>query len=187
MSDTVTKANRDINSLQPVAQKAARLFLDECKKRGIPIFVTEYHRSQARQNYLYEQGRTRPGKIVTWTKNSNHTSGYAWDIAVSPPQALYDANIIARAGQVAKELGIEWGGDWKEKDTPHFQVNKNWKMPKEEYKVEKQKINLNGVVKEVAAVKIGDNNFIKLQDLRDDKIVIGYDEKNKLPVIKVLG
>ena len=122
MSDTVTKANRDINSLQPVAQKAARLFLDTCKARGIDIFVTEYHRSQARQNYLYEQGRTRPGKIVTWTKNSNHTSGYAWDIAVNPPNALYDANIIARAGQVAKELGIEWGGDWKEKDTPHFQV-----------------------------------------------------------------
>jgi peptidoglycan L-alanyl-D-glutamate endopeptidase CwlK len=63
--DTVTMANRDIKSLQPIAQQAAQLFLDECKRRNIPIFVTEYHRSQARQNYLYEQGRTRPGNIVT--------------------------------------------------------------------------------------------------------------------------
>lgn len=127
--DTVTMANRDIKSLQPIAQQAAQLFLDECKRRNIPIFVTEYHRSQARQNYLYEQGRTRPGNIVTWTKSSNHTSGLAWDIAVNPPNDLYDSKIISKAGQVARELGIEWGGDWKEKDTPHFQVSKNWKSP----------------------------------------------------------
>lgn len=183
----VTTANRDIKSLQPLAQQAAQLFLDTCKARGIDIFVTEYHRSQERQNYLYEQGRSRPGNIVTWTRSSNHTSGYAWDIAVNPPHDLYDSKIIARAGQVAIELGIEWGGTWKEQDTPHFQVNKNWKAPREEEKVEKQKINLNGVIKEVEVIKQGDYNFVKLQDLRDDKIVVGYDEKNKLPVVKVVG
>lgn len=183
----VTTANRDIKSLQPLAQQAAQLFLDTCKARGIDIFVTEYHRSQERQNYLYEQGRSRPGNIVTWTRSSNHTSGYAWDIAVNPPHDLYDSKIIARAGQVAMELGIEWGGTWKEQDTPHFQVNKNWKAPREEEKVEKQKINLNGVIKEVEVIKQGDYNFVKLQDLRDDKIVVGYDEKNKLPVVKVVG
>lgn len=183
----VTTANRDIKSLQPLAQQAAQLFLDTCKARGIDIFVTEYHRSQERQNYLYEQGRSRPGNIVTWTRSSNHTSGYAWDIAVNPPHDLYDSKIIARAGQVAMELGIEWGGTWKEQDTPHFQVNKNWKAPREEEKVEKQKINLNGVIKEVEGIKQGDYNFVKLQDLRDDKIVVGYDEKNKLPVVKVVG
>lgn len=127
--DIVTEANKDIESLQPIAQKACKFFLDECKNRNIPIFITETHRSQARQNYLYEQGRTRPGKVITWTRNSNHTSGYAWDIAVSPPNELYDSNIIAKAGAVAKELGIEWGGTWKEKDTPHFQISKEWKEP----------------------------------------------------------
>lgn len=125
----ITKANRDINSLQSMAQKAAKLFLDTCKEKGIDIFVTEYHRSQERQNYLYEQGRSRPGQIVTWTRNSNHTSGYAWDIACNPPNSLYDSKIIARAGEVAQELGIEWGGTWKQKDTPHFQIDKSWKEP----------------------------------------------------------
>lgn len=183
----VTTANRDIKSLQPLAQKAAQLFLDTCKARGIDIFVTEYHRSQERQNYLYEQGRSRPGQIVTWTRSSNHTSGYAWDIACNKPHALYDAKIIARAGAVAKELGIEWGGNWKEQDTPHFQIDKNWKAPEEEHKVEKQKIQLNGVTKEVEVIKQEGHNFVRLQDLRDDKIIVGYDEKNKLPVVKVVG
>ena len=108
----ITKANRDIKSLQPLAQQAAQLFLDECKKRGINIFVTEYQRAQERQDYLYCQGRTvsqcinagipksfaekycRAGQQVTWTRNSNHTSGYAWDIAVNPPHDLYDTSII---------------------------------------------------------------------------------------------
>lgn len=127
--DTVTMANRDIKSLQPIAQQACELFLDECKNKNIPIFITETHRSQARQDYLYEQGRTRPGNIVTWTKNSNHTAGYAWDIAVTPPHDLYDSKIIAKAGQVAKELGIEWGGTWNTPDTPHFQVSNAWVAP----------------------------------------------------------
>lgn len=125
----ITNSNRDIKSLQLLAQVAAQLFLDECKSKNIDIFVTEYHRSQERQNYLYEQGRTRPGQVVTWTKSSNHTSGYAWDIACNPPNALYDSKIIAKAGQVAKTLGIEWGGDWKTPDTPHFQISKEWQEP----------------------------------------------------------
>lgn len=179
---SVTKANRDIKSLQPIAQKACKLFLDTCKERNIPIFITETHRSQERQNYLYEQGRTRPGQIVTWTRSSNHTGGYAWDIAVNPPHDLYDAKIIAKAGAVAKELGIEWGGTWKEKDTPHFQVDKNWKEPKGAYKVEKVKIELNSIVKEVEAINKDGHNYVKLQDLRDDKIEIAYDS---IPIVKV--
>lgn len=184
----VTTANRDIKSLQPIAQQAAQLFLDTCKAKGIYIFVTEYHRSQARQNYLYEQGRSRPGDIVTWTKSSNHTSGYAWDIACSPPNDLYDFSIIAKAGAIAKELGIEWGGNWPDtRDTPHFQITQNWEMPKEEHKVEKQKIKLNGLIKEVDVIKKDGNNFVKLQDLRDSKIEIAYDSSYKIPIVKVLG
>ena len=80
MSD-VTKTIRDIGELKAVAQTACKLFLDECKKAGLDIFITETYRSQARQNYLYEQGRTRPGDKITWTKNSRHTSRLAWDIA----------------------------------------------------------------------------------------------------------
>lgn len=126
----ITKASRDINELSPVAEKACRLFLDECKKAGIDIFITETYRSQARQNYLYEQGRSRPGQKVTWTKSSNHTGRMAWDIAVNPPKSLYDVATLNKAGAVAKRLNITWGGSWKTSiDRPHFEVDKNWKTP----------------------------------------------------------
>lgn len=127
---SVTKADRRVESLHPVAQKACRLFLDECKRQGVNIFITETYRSQERQKWLYAQGRTRPGKIVTWTLNSNHKSKLAWDIAVSPPQSLYDVATLNKAGVIARKLGIEWGGDWKGTiDRPHFQVKTSWRAP----------------------------------------------------------
>lgn len=102
-----------------------------CFKAGIKnIFITETYRSQERQKYLYAQGRTRPGQIVTWTLSSNHKSRLAWDIAVGPPQSLYDVTTLNRVGAIARKLGITWGGDWVGSiDRPHFEVKANWKMP----------------------------------------------------------
>jgi len=126
----VTKTCRDINELLPAARKACNLFLSECKKAGLDIFITETYRSQARQNYLYEQGRTRAGKKVTWTKSSRHTSRLAWDIAVMPPEDLYDMDTMKKAGAIAEKLGITWGGNWKSSpDMPHFEVAKDWVAP----------------------------------------------------------
>lgn len=127
---SVKTACRDINELHPTARIACELFLQECAKAGVKIFITETYRSQARQNYLYEQGRTRPGPKVTWTRNSNHKGRLAWDIAVNPPANLYDTTTLNKAGTIAKRLGITWGGDWKGAiDRPHFEVKKDWKSP----------------------------------------------------------
>ncbi|MCI1745122.1 MAG: M15 family metallopeptidase [Heyndrickxia oleronia] len=131
MSVSITSACRDISELNPVAQKACKLFMEECKKAGLGIFITETYRSQARQDYLYAQGRTRPGNKVTWTLKSNHTGRMAWDIAVNPPKSLYDTATLKKAGAIAKNLGITWGGDWKgTPDQPHFEVKSNWQAPK---------------------------------------------------------
>ncbi|MFJ7736386.1 M15 family metallopeptidase [Lysinibacillus sp. NPDC097287] len=129
---SVTTTCRDLSELTPVAQQACRLLFQECYKAGIRnIFITETYRSQVRQNYLYALGRTRPGQIVTWTLSSNHKSRLAWDIAVGPPQSLYDVTTLNRVGAIAKKLGITWGGSWTGNiDRPHFEVKVNWKMPK---------------------------------------------------------
>lgn len=129
---SVTQTCRDLAELTSTAQQACRLLFQECYKAGIRnIFITETYRSQERQNYLYAQGRTRPGQIVTWTLNSNHKSRLAWDIAVGPPQSLYDVTTLNRVGAIAKKIGIEWGGTWTSAiDRPHFEVKANWKMPK---------------------------------------------------------
>ncbi|WP_324730282.1 M15 family metallopeptidase [Lysinibacillus fusiformis] len=142
MSTSVTQTCRDLSELTPAAQTACRLLFQECFKAGIvDIFITETYRSQARQNYLYEQGRTRPGQVVTWTRNSNHTSRRAWDIAVAPPRNLYDISTLSKVGAIAKKLGIEWGGYWEagKYDAPHFEIPTTWKMPTG-YKLEGQVI-----------------------------------------------
>ncbi|MEK5487572.1 M15 family metallopeptidase [Lysinibacillus sp. FSL M8-0355] len=138
---SITTTCREISELLPVAQTACRLLFQECFKAGIKnIFITETYRSQERQKYLYEQGRTRPGQIVTWTLDSNHKSRLAWDIAVGPPQSLYDVATLSRVGAIARQLGITWGGDWTGNiDRPHFEVKPNWIMPKG-YKIEGQVI-----------------------------------------------
>ncbi|MBG9756591.1 M15 family metallopeptidase [Lysinibacillus sphaericus] len=133
----ITTTCRDISELLPAAQTACRLLFQEHFKAGIKnVFITETYRSQERQKYLYAQGRTRPGQIV----DSNHKSRLAWDIAVGPPQNLYDVATLRRVGAIARKLGITRGGDWTGNiDRPHFEVKPNWIMPKE-YKIEGQVI-----------------------------------------------
>lgn len=121
---------RDINELTPTAQKACRLFLSKCAAAGLDIFITETYRSQKRQNELWEQGRTKPGQIVTWTLNSRHTSRRAWDIACNGT-TLYDMSVLRQAGAIAAKLGITWGGTWTTPDYPHFEITTDWKEPEE--------------------------------------------------------
>ncbi|MGE7693142.1 M15 family metallopeptidase [Lysinibacillus sp. NPDC094177] len=141
MSASVNTTCRNLAELLPEAQTACRLLFQECFKAGIKnIFITETYRSLERQNYLSAQGRTRLGQIVTWTLNSNHKSRLAWDIAVGPPQSLYEVTTLNRIGVIARKLGITWGGDWVGSiDRPHFEVKSNWKMPNG-YKLEGQVI-----------------------------------------------
>ena len=132
MSD-ITTACRDINELTRAAQQACKLFLERCAEKGLKVRITETYRSQERQNYLYEQGRTRPGNKVTWTKNSRHTSRRAWDICQNVKGKEYaDSGFFKACGQIAKELGITWGGTWKQADTPHFEIDTNWTEQKED-------------------------------------------------------
>ena len=150
MSD-ITTACRDINELTPAAQQACKLFLERCAEKGLKVRITETYRSQERQNYLYEQGRTRPGNKVTWTKNSRHTSRRAWDICQNVKGKEYaDSGFFKACGQIAKELGITWGGTWKQADTPHFEIGRGWTEQKEDNAMTQQeREKFNALVKAV--------------------------------------
>lgn len=83
LHDTSTP-NRDIGLLyHPFAQKVTKA-LDECFELGYPLCIFEGYRSPERQDYLYEQGRTRPGKIVTQRQawGSWHQYGLGCDVAL---------------------------------------------------------------------------------------------------------
>jgi peptidoglycan L-alanyl-D-glutamate endopeptidase CwlK len=146
----VTSACRDISELTISAQKACNLFLEECKSQGLKILITETYRSQERQNYLYAQGRTRKGNIVTWTKNSRHTSRRAWDICQNiKGQEYSNTNFFKQCGKIAKELGITWGGDWSTPDMPHFEISEGWTYKGDEPMTEAEKIKFNLLVEQV--------------------------------------
>ncbi len=136
----VTQVCRDISELTPSAQTACRNFLNQCRQSGLKVRITETYRSQERQDYLYEQGRTRSGKIVTWTHRSRHTSRRAWDICKDVKGEEYtDSNFFAMCGEIAKKLGITWGGTWKQADTPHFEIPENREPKKEDDTIDTEK------------------------------------------------
>lgn len=93
---------------------------------GIDARVTEGLRTAAEQQHLYNQGRTRPGKIVTNAKpwQSNHNFGFANDITVfkNGKPDWSDTKPYQVIGREAEKLGLEWGGRWKAVDMPHVQL-----------------------------------------------------------------
>ena len=96
--------------------------------------VTEGFRTTERQKELYAQGRTKPGKIVTHrngtTKKSPHQSGLAVDFAPFKNGKLdYNVSNVhwEYFGHCARQVGLEWGGDWKGGfvDKPHIEWNRD--------------------------------------------------------------
>jgi peptidoglycan L-alanyl-D-glutamate endopeptidase CwlK len=90
--------------------------------------LTCTHRSNAEQNALYAQGRTRPGKIVTNAKggqsNHNQYPSPAFDIAFKDASGNihWDMALFKQFALIAKRCGLAWGGDWiRFKDLPHFE------------------------------------------------------------------
>lgn len=121
MSTDVSVPNRNVNLLYPPFNMLVQKALAACVAAGYKVSIFEAWRSPERQDYLYAQGRTRPGEIVTQAKawQSFHQYGVACDIAFLPA-----------AGQWS------WSGPWDavadiflkhsvqhpiKSDTPHFE------------------------------------------------------------------
>ena len=118
-----------IATLLPGAQDLARQFLAAAKASdlgGATIKIISGTRTYAEQSVIYQQGRTRPGKIVTRAGpgQSNHNFGIAWDVGLFQGSAYLDESPVYRTlGPVGKGLGLEWGGDWSSiVDVLHYQM-----------------------------------------------------------------
>lgn len=117
---------------------------DVCKlaisRSPIDFTVIEGRRTIERQKELYAQGRTAPGKIVTWTMKSKHIDGKAVDLAPCDGKGAILWNdkvgfkiIHELMMEAAKELDVKirWGSDWNQNgrpfekgefDSPHFEL-----------------------------------------------------------------
>ena len=75
------KRCNDVDALVPYVAERVRTVLARMEARGFDPIVFETKRSLTRQLWLYAQGRTRPGRVVTWTvKCGKHLTGKAADI-----------------------------------------------------------------------------------------------------------
>ena len=123
-----------LEGIDPILIVAVEKLLAIMQILGHPMFVVSGFRTVAQQQALYAQGRTKPGKIVTYCdgiiKKSNHQSGRAVDLAfIDDPKTEKNETWAEDSpwivyGTIAKFLGLSWGGDWAppKTDKPHIEL-----------------------------------------------------------------
>lgn len=136
---------RDKKLLYPELQAKIALLEKDLEKENIKIGWAETLRTKAEQDNLYAKGRSKPGPKVTNAPGDSYRSMHQWGIAADfylimdidgDGQTKDDAynnakKTFNRVGQVAKKLGLEWGGDWKSiRDLPHLQLSQWGSTPK---------------------------------------------------------
>ncbi|TGB05435.1 M15 family peptidase [Halobacillus salinus] len=123
--------------LHPLVEKYRDDLVTRAEKKGIDVVITEGHRTEERQNELYERGRSTDGRVVTNAKagESYHNYGLAIDFALrtSKGDVVWDTERDGNGNgksdwmevvAIAKDMGFEWGGDWVSfKDYPHLQMD----------------------------------------------------------------
>ncbi|MGC9340806.1 M15 family metallopeptidase [Listeria ivanovii] len=130
----IEKANLRLNvkGVQKDLAERTRYVIRKAFSEGIYICVVNpCYRSNAEQNALYAQGRTKPGNKVTNAKGgqSNHNFGVAVDLCLYTNDGK---NVIwetttkrwKRVVAIAKSVGFKWGGYWTGTliDYPHFEL-----------------------------------------------------------------
>ncbi len=109
---------KDLDAVAPELRSRVQRVIDRMKgEYGHDVSIVETARSQQRQDQLFEQGRTRPGAVVTWTRDSAHTRGDAVDVIVDG--SWENAQGFARLQRIAKEEGLRTLGM---KDPGHLEL-----------------------------------------------------------------
>lgn len=119
----------DFSSIAPGFALRLFLHLRDANKAGLRVGLFEGLRTEARQRWLYAQGRTRPGPRVTNVNDPRwgwHFFGLAGDVAFlsSAGDWYWPATEDSRWRKL-KELGAKYGLttglDWHSQDAPHHQ------------------------------------------------------------------
>lgn len=113
---------RSLRNLEGVRPELVGVVKRAAELCPVPIVVTEGLRSMKRQRELKAAGKS-------WTIDSRHLTGHAVDL-VDADDFKYDIPDMDRIAKAMKEAAAElgvaivWGGDWKQRDTPHFELDR---------------------------------------------------------------
>lgn len=132
--------SREITDLTPETQVLYNKFKEGMDNAGIDFICTCTRRTAEEQLTLYKKGRelrdgkwivTDKRKCVTWTLNSRHLKGTAFDICILVAgKLLWNDRLDAdrdgvpeytEAGIIGETIGLKWGGRFPNTDSPHFQ------------------------------------------------------------------
>ena len=141
-------AQSSLDKMEKVHPKLVEVMKAAITDSPYDFRITSGARTTEEQKALFALGRTKPGKIVTYTNGvtskSNHQikdDGYGHAVDIFPCGVIengvyrkftseegYDekklkliANHILNIAK-SKNVNVEWGGNWKMKDTPHFEL-----------------------------------------------------------------
>ncbi len=141
----MTKAEL-LRDISPAIYQKLSMALVDLDESGVGYYISEGRRSLLTQCLYALQGRLddipqsdladacrqariRPpgGEKITWTLKSKHLDGIAVDIV-----PVRDGNVIWEykgneatfevIAAIMKKHGFRWGGDWQQKDYPHYET-----------------------------------------------------------------
>lgn len=102
-----------LDALVPELRDAARALLDACSAAGLAPRITSTLRTNAEQRRLYNRFLAGgAGYPVAPPGQSAHEYGWAFDMVVTPMEALADVGYTWKT----------WGGGWNPSDAIHFEL-----------------------------------------------------------------
>jgi peptidoglycan L-alanyl-D-glutamate endopeptidase CwlK len=118
--------NNDMENLHPIFRQRAAALLKSLDSENLPFRLFEGFRTPQRQQYLYEQGRTRPGNVVTKARpwQSYHQYGVAGDFVLyeNGRWSWDDTGERRKWWERLHELGREVGLEPLSWEQPHLQM-----------------------------------------------------------------
>lgn len=120
------RSERYIRTLNPAVQPLARKFLAACVANGIDAKIISGYRTYGEQATLYARYKAG-GPTAAPPGHSNHNFGLAFDVGIfDGSRYLEESGLYRKAGQLGKDVGLLWGGDWSNGDEPHFEMRPQW-------------------------------------------------------------
>lgn len=111
--------SRNIDELRSDVKYNCIKWINKCLDNNLKVLITGTVRDNEYQEYCYNNG-TSKSKIPTF---HSIKAGLAFDFCKNIKGHEYDdIDFFNKCGKIAKDIGFEWGGDWKTFiDRPHIQ------------------------------------------------------------------